>query len=95
MNKKILILIVFLANAVLSFSQVDGARKKVMQKVSPSSSFKTNAFKERVDRSLLKKPDVAFTQRLTTGGINVQGNMTFVGNNILNRDTQNTSFPLI
>ncbi|CAL2080958.1 SprB repeat-containing protein [Tenacibaculum sp. 190524A05c] len=94
MNKKILLLIVFLANAVLSFSQVDGARKKVMQKVSPSSSFKTNAFKERVDRSLLKKPDVAFTQRLTTGGINVQGNMTFVGNNILNRDTQNTSFPL-
>ncbi|MCH2033632.1 MAG: SprB repeat-containing protein, partial [Tenacibaculum sp.] len=90
MNKKILTLIVFLLGTVLSFSQIDGTQKKVLNKVVPESGFKTNAYKEKVDRSLLRKPDVAFTQRLATGGLNVQGNITFVGNNILNRDTDNS-----
>ncbi|MFY7710828.1 hypothetical protein ACOSQB_09405, partial [Tenacibaculum sp. MEBiC07804] len=91
MNKKLLTLIVFVLHTVLSFSQVD-SRKKVLDKIPPNSSFKSKAYKESVDRSLLKKPDVAFTQRLATGGVNVQGNITFVGNNILNRDTDNSFY---
>ncbi|SNR14297.1 Ig-like domain-containing protein [Tenacibaculum jejuense] len=38
--------------------------------------------------SLLKSygQDVPFTQRLPNGGITVKGDMTFIGNNVLNRD---------
>jgi len=34
-------------------------------------------------------PDTPFTQRLATGGINIKGDITFIGNNILNRDFTN------
>ncbi|WP_075343731.1 Ig-like domain-containing protein [Tenacibaculum agarivorans] len=34
--------------------------------------------------------DVPFTQRLQAGGVTLRGDITFIGNNILNRDTQKT-----
>lgn len=59
------------------------------------NAFAQNNFKKKQEnfpKTLVKarQVDVPFTQRLINGNINVYGDITFIGNNILNRDTQKT-----
>ncbi|MFL0105802.1 SprB repeat-containing protein, partial [Tenacibaculum maritimum] len=83
MIKKILTLIVFF-QVFVSFSQELEKKEKIPLQGPISSQI----IKE--SSSADKRADTPFRQRLVTGGINVKGNMTFIGNNILNRDTDKT-----
>ncbi len=84
MMRKILLLANLLI-ITLSFSQTK------------TISFSELKFKKDVNQQekimplpLGKQRAGAFTQRLDAGGINVRGNMTFIGNNNLNRDLKRT-----
>ncbi|MFL0135373.1 SprB repeat-containing protein, partial [Tenacibaculum maritimum] len=83
MIKKILTLIVFF-QVFVSFSQE--LEKK--EKIPLQGPILSQIIQE--SSSADKRADTPFRQRLATGGINVKGNMTFIGNNILNRDTDKT-----
>ncbi|WP_201293645.1 SprB repeat-containing protein, partial [Tenacibaculum maritimum] len=84
MIKKILTLIVFF-QVFVSFSQELEKEEKIpLQEPTSSQIIKESS-------SADKRADTPFRQRLVTGGINVKGNMTFIGNSILNRDTDKTA----
>ncbi|WP_299636838.1 hypothetical protein, partial [uncultured Tenacibaculum sp.] len=91
MNKKILFVLVILY-ATLGFAQSKINVTK-LEEIQPQSkdfakeSVVKNKLLEATHADAMKSrlPDVDFTQRLGSGGINVTGNVTFAGNNILNR----------
>ncbi|QXP74030.1 T9SS type B sorting domain-containing protein [Tenacibaculum sp. AHE15PA] len=90
MKKILIVLILFFAN--ITFSQ---EKLNLFDDSRVSNEFKLEVKKASRIQEISKankKADTPFTNRLGVGGINVRGNITFVGNNILSIDDSRFNF---
>ncbi|WP_408043195.1 beta strand repeat-containing protein, partial [Tenacibaculum litopenaei] len=75
------LLLVSIALCLYTFNAL--AQDKSLENRVKGDPDKKIEYKESLVKS---RPDVPFTQRLGAGGLNVRGNMTFIANNIMNRE---------
>ncbi|WP_299002048.1 T9SS type B sorting domain-containing protein [uncultured Tenacibaculum sp.] len=90
--KRIITLLIIVLYALVGFSQ---EKSSLFEDARVSKRLKESAKKiqKNQEKSTANKlSDTPFNNRLGVGGINVKGNITYVGNNILSIDDNNYSF---